>query len=448
MKALREAGRGMKALLMDEATAGVVGCVLSHSTILAQEVYLVQTLEKGSTDAMAHLKAVVFARPSHTTVQHLRELVAASSPLFGEYHLFFTNIARDAVLQDIADADSYRLVQQVHEYFADFAAVDPHHFTLDMRANSLAFTPPAWAPPSQQPVHDRVVEGVASALLSLRRRPAIRYQKKSHAAQRVAEDVHRLAFEQEAGLFDFRRADGLVLLIVDRLDDPVSPLLSQWTYQAMVHELLGMHLNRVSLSNTPNAKQLESSEVVLDEESDEFYRNNMHGSYGELGTNLKQLVDDFQAQSKSKQNVQTIEDMQRFVESYPEFRARQTNVSKHVALMTELSREVDDRQLMRVSQCEQELACGSDRSSAYDEAATLIRDRAIKDFDKLRIAILFALRYEREAPRQVRSLLDLLSNAGVPADKVVCTTFFFFYHNPFSKRILVVVSSSSSNGPS
>ncbi len=31
----------------------------------------------------------------------------------------------------------------------------------------------------------------------------------------------------------------------------MTPLLSQWTYQAMVHELLGISNNRVSLAGTP-----------------------------------------------------------------------------------------------------------------------------------------------------------------------------------------------------
>ncbi len=31
----------------------------------------------------------------------------------------------------------------------------------------------------------------------------------------------------------------------------MTPLLSQWTYQAMVHELLGINNNRVSLAGTP-----------------------------------------------------------------------------------------------------------------------------------------------------------------------------------------------------
>lgn len=67
-------------------------------------------------------------------------------------------------------------------------------------------------------------------------------------ARRIAQDVKRLAYEQEAPLFDFRRAEGpMLLLVLDRADDPVTPLLLQWTYQAMVHELLTITNNRVDL---------------------------------------------------------------------------------------------------------------------------------------------------------------------------------------------------------
>jgi vacuolar protein sorting-associated protein 45 len=39
-------------------------------------------------------------------------------------------------------------------------------------------------------------------------------------------------YEQESGLFDFRRTEvAPLLLVIDRRDDPVTPLLNQWTYQ-------------------------------------------------------------------------------------------------------------------------------------------------------------------------------------------------------------------------
>lgn len=46
-----------------------------------------------------------------------------------------------------------------------------------------------------------------------------------------------------------------LVLILDRRDDPVTPLLSQWTYQAMVHELLGLNDNRVLLKGAPGVRK-------------------------------------------------------------------------------------------------------------------------------------------------------------------------------------------------
>ena len=47
-------------------------------------------------------------------------------------------------------------------------------------------------------------------------------------------NVQRLMYEQESGLFDFRRTENSsLLLVIDRRDDPVTPLLNQWTYQVL-----------------------------------------------------------------------------------------------------------------------------------------------------------------------------------------------------------------------
>jgi hypothetical protein len=59
--------------------------------------------------------------------------------------------------------------------------------------------------------------------------------------------------QTESTLFDFRLTQyPPLLLILDRRNDPVTPLLSQWTYQAMVHELIGIQNGRVDLSQVPN----------------------------------------------------------------------------------------------------------------------------------------------------------------------------------------------------
>ena len=42
-----------------------------------------------------------------------------------------------------------------------------------------------------------------------------------------------------------------MIMMLDRKEDPVTPLLLQWTYQAMVHELIGIESNRVDLTQSP-----------------------------------------------------------------------------------------------------------------------------------------------------------------------------------------------------
>lgn len=66
-------------------------------------------------------------------------------------------------------------------------------------------------------------------------------------------DDAQYAFSSEPQLFDFRpTAVPPLLILLDRRNDPVTPLLSQWTYQAMVHELIGITNGRVDLSSAPD----------------------------------------------------------------------------------------------------------------------------------------------------------------------------------------------------
>lgn len=76
--------------------------------------------------------------------------------------------------------------------------------------------------------------------------------------EKLAQSLHHLTTVEERELFDFgaRSAEAApVVLLLDRRDDPVTPLLLQWTYQAMVHELIGLDFNRVDLKSVPGVSR-------------------------------------------------------------------------------------------------------------------------------------------------------------------------------------------------
>ncbi|XP_050254299.1 vacuolar protein sorting-associated protein 45 homolog [Quercus robur] len=97
----------------------------------------------------------------------------------------------------------------------------------------------------------------------------------------------KLMYQQESGPFDFRRMEvSPLLLVIDRRDDPVTPLLNQWTYQAMVHELIGIQDNKVDLRNIGKLPK-DQKEVVLSSEQDAFFKANMYENFGDIGMNIK-----------------------------------------------------------------------------------------------------------------------------------------------------------------
>ena len=162
----------------------------------------------------------------------------------------FSNIIKKSALERIAEADDHEVVKSIMEYFADFLVINPDLCALPLTTRLFSSSPDSWNPDSLT----RTVEGVLAMLLALKKRPLIRYEKNSLLCKKLATEV-RYSMTQEEQLFDFRKPDTPpILLLVDRRDDPVTPLLTQWTYQAMVHELLGIENGRVSLADVPEVR--------------------------------------------------------------------------------------------------------------------------------------------------------------------------------------------------
>ena len=102
---------------------------------------------------------------------------------------------------------------------------------------------------------------------------------------------------------------------------------------------------------------------MLSVESDPFFRKSMYMNWGDLGAKIKEYADEYQRQHKSNMKIESVQDMKRFVEEYPEFKKLSGNVSKHVTLVGELFRLQTRYGLLEVSEREQNLACNEAHTS-------------------------------------------------------------------------------------
>jgi hypothetical protein len=125
---------------------------------------------------------------------------------------------------------------------------------------------------------------------------------------------------------------------------------------------------------------------VISQDQDPFFAKNLYLNFGDLGQNAKEYVEQFASKQASGQKLDSIEDMKRFVEEYPEFRRLSGNVTKHVTLVGELSRRVGTDNLLDVSELEQSLACNDNHSTD--------------------------VRYSSHANNNTPALMELLSVAG------------------------------------
>jgi len=412
---------GMKVLILDSETVGIISMVFSQSDILRHEVYLTENIDAEGffeqEEKMRHMNAVCFLRPTNKNFLKLSQEL--KNPKYNEYYIYFTNVVPHHRLEQLACCDEHEVVQQVQEFYADVFAVGHDLFSLNLPSTArLTEDRNTWSS-YEEVVFERMLEGLLSVCLTLRVVPAIRYTGSSQLTRQVAERL-QVRIQEEQSLFETiereRKGEGApVLLLLDRRNDPVTPLLNQWTYQAMLHELLSMDNNRIDMSKVPNIRP-ELEMIVMSPSQDPFFEENILANFGDLGNNIRKYVEDYQKQTKNTAKIESIEAMQQFVDQYPEFRKLSGNVSKHVAVVHELSRLVEANQLLDASHLEQEIACTDNRQEHFKSVMDMIKGDKVTPFQRLRLVLLYALKYEGD--QSIPKLKQELLNKGIGQDQV------------------------------
>ena len=208
------------------------------------------------------------------------------------------------------------------------------------------------------------------------------------------------------------------LLILDRKEDPVTPLLNQWTYQAMVHELLGINSNRVDLKHLDHLAP-EMREVVLSSDDDHFFRSIMFKNYGEVAEEIHTLVQKFLSNKKSQAQFKSIEDMQRVIENFPEFKKSERNTTKHFNILEELRRLIEGRSLYKISEVEQDLSSSESSNSKgdnYRKVCNIVESDDFSKVEKLRLLILFSIRYEND--NMIFQLKEKMRGQGISEEQL------------------------------
>lgn len=198
------------------------------------------------------------------------------------------------------------------------------------------------------------------------------------------------------------------------------PFVAQWSYQAMIHELMGINNNKVNLKNLKGPAKYK--EFMLSSEQDAFYRENMFLNYNEIATNIKTSMDELKEkfrgiEIKKDKKLDTLDEVKTFCEHYPEFKKEYDTISKHFYLLEEIQKLVADNCIFEVSETEQELTCQNSHSDSLRQVKTLILKDEVRLVDALRLAMVYALKYEKNSTSEIQKLVQLLKKKGLTDDE-------------------------------
>ena len=76
-------------------------------------------------------------------------------------------------------------------------------------------------------------------------------------------------------------------------------------------------------------------------------------------------MQEFLQYKQSQSQFKSIEDMQRIIENFPDFKKSERNTSKHFHILEELRKIVDGRNLFDISELEQDIVCGKENKQVH-----------------------------------------------------------------------------------
>ena len=389
---------GPKVVLFDNETLPIISMSITKTELLSLEVVLTgnfeEILQGPYTTDLSSLQVVCFIRPTDENIMLLGSELG--HPHFMHYILAFTNVVSDAFLRQIAARDSNCLVNSILEAFLDVYPIGSRIFSINIPVvKELRFS---YLPTN--PKVQRIVEGLFSNLCSLKVRPQIRYDKSSPMCVQIAQSISKQV-DQYVDIFSAQPSPHL-LLILDRVSDPVTPLLHHWYYTESLHDLFGIKDNTVQV----NGKQL-----VLDERTDFIFSEYCNQYLGDVFTDIQNKLNKIRSVADSvKQTPADISDFHEKISAVARGQEEKTRVAEHVSLLEAVTSIVDGNKLT-LTQLEQMVATDQDINQMLDLTLQTIANETTSDEDALRLSMIFMLHYDGEKADQ---LDQALANKGIP----------------------------------
>lgn len=435
-----------KVLVMDEIGTRVMSAALTMYDIMERRVTIVEQL-KMNRQPFPDMEVVYLMNPSDDSVDHvLSDFESRSKAKYKKVHLVFLNKVIIIIIISVRNvlANLFMIIflffqvsnelfgkiqkngllisrlESFKEIYLDFLASETHVYNFDSPDSlSLLFGL------SADPRHPAVLgRKLANLCITLNEHPHIRYQGSSKFSREIATTLNQtlVAFRSANPKFWCNGDDAKhdrergQIIILDRSFDPLSPLMHEYTYQAMANDLLTIEDGVLSYKAATNRGGDTEKKALLNENDDlwvELRHNHIAKVIEVIKEKMADIIQNNSGAALAKGNAAELDitTMAAAVKKLPEYTQTMNKLGQHVAIAQQCMDAFSRLGLMNLSQVEQTISTGFDEDGKEVKGNKLLqlvsetlKSPMSKD-QKLRLLAIYLI--SQRNPEDMRQLVQI-----------------------------------------
>ncbi|CAM0945672.1 unnamed protein product [Alopecurus aequalis] len=364
-----------KVLIMDKFTVKIMSYSCKMADITEEGVSLVEDLYK-RRQPLPSMDAIYFIQPTKENIVMFLSDMSGRSPLYKKAYVFFSSpIQKDLVSQIKKDSSVLTRMGALSEMNLEYFPIDSQGFITDHeRALEELFCENAEGFNKYNACLNTMATRISTVFASMREFPRVHYRVaktidastmttlRDLVPTKIAAGVWNYLAKYKTSIPEFPQTETCELLIVDRSVDQIAPIIHEWTYDAMCHDLLFMDGNKyVHEVPSKNGSALEKREVLL-EDHDPVWLELRHAHIADASERLHDKMTHFVSKNKAAQLHQartgaelSTRDLQKMVQALPQYSDQIDKLSLHVEIAGKLNSIIREQCLRDVGQLEQDL---------------------------------------------------------------------------------------------
>ncbi|XP_053549796.1 syntaxin-binding protein 3 [Bombina bombina] len=380
-----------KILLLDHFTTKLLTLCCKMTDLLQEGITVVEDLFK-IRQPVEHMKAIYFISPNEKSVDCLVNDFKNKSPnKYKAAYVYFADVCPDHLFNKLKSCTP-KAIKRCKEINISFFPQESQVFTLNVPDTfHLMYNPDRSE--DKESAMQSMAQQIVTLCATLEENPGVRYKKDPLGnAEELANFVEEklVQYYKTDEKDQFKEKSQSQLLILDRGFDPVSTVLHELTFQAMVYDLLPIENDVYKYSSEKMTGK--DKEARLDE-SDELWVKIRHRHIADVLTEIPKLVKEISNSKKETEAKLSISNLSNLMKKMPHFRKHIRKQALHLSLAEDCM-EKFKANLERLCKVEQDLALGTDAEGQKVKEhmrvlLPVLLNKDLDNYDKIRAILLY-----------------------------------------------------------